>query len=280
MAERPAAIDVDVAIAGAGPVGAAFALFLRERGMPADRIALFDARTADAAAADDRMIAISEGSATLLARLGAWHDGDVPRATAIRTIHVSHRGRFGRTVIDARDYGVAALGHVVRHGDLTRALDVALAGSGVVVRRPVRVAAVDADADALRVTTDDAGVVAARHVVHAEGGLFGVQAATRDPSRLRAERRHDVRHVRRAAPRRRSRRRRSSASPNTARSRCCRRSSAIVAATRSCGAARRTTAPRAPRCPTTRSPTRCTPRSATASGASSRARRDARIRSA
>ncbi len=167
--------DVDVAIAGAGPVGAAFALFLRERGVPADRIALFDARSADAAAADDRMIAISEGSATLLARLGAWHDGERPHAAAIRTIHVSHRGRFGRTVIDARDYGVAALGHVVRHGDLVRALDGALAARGIAVRRPARVAAVEPDGDALRVTTDGAVALAARHVVHAEGGLFGAQ---------------------------------------------------------------------------------------------------------
>ena len=175
MAER----DVDVAIAGAGPAGAACALFLRERGVAADRIALFDARSGDAAAADDRMIAISQGSAALLARLGAWHDladgRSDPRATPIHTIHVSHRGHFGRTLIDRADHGVAALGHVVRHGDLTAALDRALHARGLVVRRPSRVAGIDIAGDDLLITTDDGAELTTRHVVHAEGGLFDRQ---------------------------------------------------------------------------------------------------------
>ncbi len=171
--------DVDLAICGAGPIGAAFALFLRERGVEADRIALIDARTAEAAAADDRMIAISHGSATLLARLGAWRPGIEPRATAIDAIHVSHRGHFGRTVIDRHDYGVPALGHVIRYGDLTQALAAALARRGVEVLRPLRIAGIDVAGDDLRVTmtSTDGGTrsLVARHAVHAEGGLFDLQ---------------------------------------------------------------------------------------------------------
>ncbi len=167
MTER----HVDVTICGAGPVGAACALFLRERGMPADRLAIVDARTADAAAADDRTFAISHGSATLFERLGAW-SAIAPVATAIETIHVSHRGRFGRTVIDRRDEGVAALGYVVRHGDLTAALDAALGRAGVVVDRPQRVTAIDVDGTRLRVVATGAAWTT-RHAVHAEGGLFG-----------------------------------------------------------------------------------------------------------
>lgn len=177
--------DVDVVICGAGPVGAACALFLRERGVAASRIALFDARTREAAAADDRMIAISHGSATLLARLGAWRDGVEARATAIETIHVSHRGRFGRTVIDRRDYDVPALGYVVRHGDLTEALDAALMRAGLAVHRPSRVTTIEPVAAGLAVQytgpVDDGSVPTAtslttRHGVHAEGGLFDGQA--------------------------------------------------------------------------------------------------------
>ena len=52
MADRAA----DIAICGAGPVGAACALFLVERGIAASRIALVDARTREAAAKDDRKI--------------------------------------------------------------------------------------------------------------------------------------------------------------------------------------------------------------------------------
>ncbi|MEO8938906.1 MAG: FAD-dependent monooxygenase [Burkholderiaceae bacterium] len=171
--------DVVIAICGAGPVGAAFALFLRERGIAAERIALIDARTREAAAADDRMIAISSGSATLLARLGAWNDGAALRATAIEAIHVSHRGRFGQTVIDRRDHAVAALGYVVRHGDLTQALDDALARQGVTVHRPQRVAGIEVEDGGLRLSTssDDGpqDSLFVRHVVHAEGGLFDRQ---------------------------------------------------------------------------------------------------------
>ena len=169
--------EVDVVICGAGPVGAACALFLRERGIAADRIALIDARSAEAAAADDRMIAISQGSATLLKRLDAWRPGSEPRATAIDAIHVSHRGRFGRTMIDRRDYGAPALGYVIRHGDLTQALDGALARRGIAVRRPLRVDGVDVDVDGghLRVSLGADTMLVARHVVHAEGGLYDGQ---------------------------------------------------------------------------------------------------------
>lgn len=170
-------VDADIAICGAGPVGAACALFLRERGVPAARIAIVDARTAEEATADDRVFAISHGSATLLERLGAWA-AIAPRATAIETIHVSHRGRFGRTVIDRRDEGVPALGYVVRHGDLTAGLDATLARAGLVVARPRRVSAVDLDGERLRVVATG-GDVTTCHVVHAEGGLFGSDADRR-----------------------------------------------------------------------------------------------------
>ncbi len=167
----------DFVICGAGPAGAACALFLRERGIAADRIALIDARTREAAAKDDRMIAISHGSATLLARIGAWRGGALAHATPITSIHISHRGRFGRTMIDRSDYGVPALGYVIRHGDLTQALDAALMRQGVEAMRPMRVTGIEHNDDALHVATTrgDGSVDAIRthHVIHAEGSLFG-----------------------------------------------------------------------------------------------------------
>jgi 2-octaprenyl-6-methoxyphenol hydroxylase len=168
----------DVVIAGAGPAGAAFALFLHARGVAPDRIALVDARSRDGAYADDRLIAIAHGTATLLRSLGAW-EAEMPPATSIHTIHVSHRGRFGRTVISRDDHDVPALGYVVRHGDLTAALDAALDRAGFDVTRPLRVESVaptsdDPDAE-LVVTLSDGSRLHARDVVHAEGGLFGAQ---------------------------------------------------------------------------------------------------------
>lgn len=181
MADR-AITSRDIALCGAGPVGAACTLFLRERGIAASRIALIDARTREAAAKDDRMIAISHGSATLLARIGAWRDGVEAHATPITSIHISHRGRFGRTMIDRGDYRVPALGYVIRHGDLTQALDAALMNQGVEAIRPMRVTGIEDDNRVLRVATStgdpssrESDAILARYVVHAEGGLFGAQ---------------------------------------------------------------------------------------------------------
>ena len=80
--------QVDVAIAGGGPVGCALALALTGS-------ALSVARIADDANVADRPIALSYGSRLILERLAAW---STVASTAIQTIHVSQQG-FGRTVM-------------------------------------------------------------------------------------------------------------------------------------------------------------------------------------
>ena len=99
--------EVDVAIAGGGPVGCALALALSES-------AVRVARISDQAEAADRPIALSYGSRLILERLAAWS----PLAsTAIQTIHVSQQG-FGRTVMRCADYGLPALGYVTSYSEL------------------------------------------------------------------------------------------------------------------------------------------------------------------
>jgi len=102
--------NVDVAIAGGGPVGGALALALSES-------AVSVARIADEAGIADRPIALSHGSRLILERLGAWDRGGTP----IETIHVSQQG-FGRTVIRCSDYALPALGYVVSYSDVVARL--------------------------------------------------------------------------------------------------------------------------------------------------------------
>jgi len=165
----------DVAICGAGPVGMALAVLLARRGMAPARIALIDAKSRDQAAADPRSIALSHGSRLLLDDAGAWPQ----QATSIHQIHVSRRGRFGRSMMDRLDHDLPALGYVTRYGELVSALSDACERAGIATIRPARVIAMREDEDGvdLSVTSnvDDDRLVRAAVAVQAEGGVFGLQ---------------------------------------------------------------------------------------------------------
>ncbi len=120
-ADRP----TDLLIVGAGPVGLALALALKESGLD---ITLADTRRHDAIAADPRVLALSHGTRLTLERLGAWHG--LP-ATAIETIHISQRNGFGRTLLRAADHGIPALGYVASAGALAAALRRAADAAGI-----------------------------------------------------------------------------------------------------------------------------------------------------
>src|SRR5690606_19546606 len=94
--------------------------------------------------ADPRVLALNHGSRVLLESLQAWP----ARAADIRHVHVSQRGRLGRTAIDHRDFGVPALGHTVGYTALHARLHERVAASGVTVLSgpPARVAAHDGTA--------------------------------------------------------------------------------------------------------------------------------------
>ena len=170
----------DLAIVGAGPVGAALALMLAQRA-PALRIALIDARRPPLQYdADPRALALSHGSRLSLERLGAWPSG--PRETTpIQHIHVSQRRHFGRVVIDHREHGVPALGYVVRYGTVMRALDArldVLPTETFSHLRQTRATAHRQDNDAVTLTLEqDAGATTLRAAlaINAEGGLFSTQ---------------------------------------------------------------------------------------------------------
>lgn len=118
-------MNTPVQIIGGGPAGMALALALHRGGM-ASRIV--DARPRGAAQSDARILALSHGSQLSLETLGVWQG--IPR-TPITTIHVSHAGGLGRTLIRAEEEQVPALGYVLAAGDLAAALDRAIATTGI-----------------------------------------------------------------------------------------------------------------------------------------------------
>jgi 2-octaprenyl-6-methoxyphenol hydroxylase len=134
---------------------------------------LVDAKPVELTAADPRSIALSYGSRQILEEIGAW---PIP-ADAIQDIHVSRRGHFGRTLIRSNDFGVPALGYVIRYGALVAALDRLCSTAGIVMRRPARVIASFERDDAVDLRLADGNLLHAQILVQAEGGVFSDQDA-------------------------------------------------------------------------------------------------------
>lgn len=142
---------LDCVVIGGGPVGAAAALELARADL---RVMLIEAGTGVPAAAETRPLALSYGSRLILERLAVWKA--LEAATPIERIHISHRGKFGRTVLTAAEAELPALGYVLDYGTLVSALDDAIAGSAVRVLRGTQVTSVAHDATSARVELDTA----------------------------------------------------------------------------------------------------------------------------
>lgn len=115
-------MKTDLVIVGGGPVGAAFALALLDSGL---QITVLEARQATTHLAS-RAIALSESSRLVLERLGVWKQLKAD-AAPIRSIHISEKGRFGRTLLSAEQFKHPALGYVVDYVRLATVLEQALA---------------------------------------------------------------------------------------------------------------------------------------------------------
>lgn len=158
---------VDLLIVGAGPVGLALALALRDSGL---RIALADARPREAVAADPRVLALAHGTRLGLERLGVWK---ALTATPIETIHVSQQGGFGRSMLRATDYELPALGYVASAGALAGVMRAAVDAAGIPVFDSTQVGALTPTADGITATLVGAteGRLDARLAACAEGSL-------------------------------------------------------------------------------------------------------------
>ena len=102
----------DIVVAGGGMIGSSLALALAPLGL---RVAIVEpvARRAMAQPSfDERSTALSRSTQRMFEAMGLW-DEIVAAATPISSIHVSDKGRFGFSHIDAEEQGVEALGYVV-----------------------------------------------------------------------------------------------------------------------------------------------------------------------
>jgi len=132
-------------------------------------------------AGDGRTVALNYGSRRIFAALGLWERIAALGACPIERIHISDRGRFGFTRLEAASMGVEALGYVVETRVLGQALQQALQGfANVRLIAPARLQQLTITEDSATVTLDaesGLGPLTARLVVGADGVHSAVRAA-------------------------------------------------------------------------------------------------------
>src|SRR6266481_393893 len=112
----------DVLIVGGGMVGASLAAALRGSPLSVGVVEAFPPPQPEPPSYDDRTLALSFGSRRIFGGIGVWDKINTLGAVPIKRIHISDRGRFGVTRLDAADAGLEALGYVVTHRTLGIAL--------------------------------------------------------------------------------------------------------------------------------------------------------------
>ena len=169
----------DVVIIGGGLVGASLAIALEGSGLD---VAMVEAAPAAAMPAvfDERNLSFAEATVNALTALGVMQRLRAPTG-AIRRIHVSRRGDFGRLLLDAADHGRDAFGQVVVARDFGEALEARLSQvSGLARYRGTRFTAFsgdDADARVLELAGEGPARLRTRLVVAADGAASGVRDA-------------------------------------------------------------------------------------------------------
>ena len=111
----------DIAIIGGGLVGLCAALVLQHAKRSVTVIEAANLEQVKAEGLNARSIALSASSLQIFRALGIWQQIEA-QAAPIRHIHVSSRGRWGVTRLQATDYQLDALGYVIESRALGRCL--------------------------------------------------------------------------------------------------------------------------------------------------------------
>jgi 2-octaprenyl-6-methoxyphenol hydroxylase len=195
--------ELDVAIVGAGPVGAGVAALAASSGLA---IGLFEARAAPGS--DQRTLALSQASRDLLDEARAWPES---AATAIDSIHISQKGGPGRTLLEAAEQSLPALGYTVPFAALERSLAQRLEALRIPVHYGESCESIRLDPDAARIRFASGREARSRLLVLADGGanagrIPGIAFAEKDYAqravlaRVRTDRPHNHRAFERFTP--------------------------------------------------------------------------------
>jgi 2-octaprenyl-6-methoxyphenol hydroxylase len=162
----PGAARVEIAVIGAGPAGLTAAIALASAGIETALVSKRPPRP------DNRTTALLAGSVRALETLGVWdscRDQAAP-LEAIRIIDDTRRLiRAPEVVFHAAEIGLEAFGHNIENVHLVAALDSRAAGLPQLRRIEQAAAAIEPDAELVRVRLADGSRLEARLVVGADG---------------------------------------------------------------------------------------------------------------
>ena len=170
---------VDILIAGGGLSGCLMALSIADKahtdGKPLN-IAIVEANpvlTDFSKTFDDRVLALSHGTASYLDKVLAWQYIE-SQAEAIETIHVSDRGHYGKARIKADDHQVNALGYVVEMAVIGQALLKALeAKTNITWFTENQINSLDWQTESVTATLADEQVITAKLLLACDGANSG-----------------------------------------------------------------------------------------------------------
>jgi len=169
--------DYDLVIVGGGLAGNCLALALKDTGL---RIAIVEANRREqlyASPAGDRALALAAGTVMMLDALGIWQ-GISQAATAIKHIHISDRGHFGKTRLSAEKEHVEALGYVITARDIETHVANLVTEAGIELISPARVVGLMSSDQEVCISLKQGNEslnVSAKLLVGADGGLSSVR---------------------------------------------------------------------------------------------------------
>jgi len=169
--------DYDLLIIGGGLAGNCLSLALKDTGL---KLAVVEANTPEqlaASPAGDRALALAAGTVQVLETLGIW-SGVSDKATAIKHIHISDKGHFGKVRLSAQKEQVEALGYVITARDIETHVADLVRQAGTEMLCPARVVGLmsgDSEVNVSLKSGNESLSVSAQLLVGADGGQSSVR---------------------------------------------------------------------------------------------------------
>ena len=181
--------DFDVLIVGGGLVGASLACALGNQPLRIGVIEAYPFGSQIQPSYDDRSVALAYGARRIFEGMGLWHLLST-NATPIRKIHVSDRGHFGVTRLEAAATGYEALGYVIENRHLGKVFAAAMPGyTNIEMMCPAQLETVEITDTAVQAVIkqgETTRTVTAPLIVGADGGqsmvrkCAGIEATSRE----------------------------------------------------------------------------------------------------